>query len=581
MKTKKFTTIRHQLVKLLTAAMLPMFIFAACVVGYVAFQRQEALETSLKGTTRALSDALRSEIHSIQSNLALLVAVEDFDQKGMPDLHRRLKRFVDRQKYWSSIGVSGVDGQQIFSTIKPYGHKLPSWADQKFFQEIVETGKPVSSGFRIGRVTGLKNFSIAYPLKKDGKIEYVIVATVNLTYIEELLKRQELPEGWTATILDQNGVIIGRNLHHDKFAGQPAASFLLEKLKQEEHFFETINKDGIQQYGTFSNLPNGWRIYLGMPTVQHQLPMTNIMLILIAGGVALSILGLVYSLKLSRRIAQPIAQLADSAKMIGKGERPQAIETDIFEVNEVNDALATASDERDQSDEKAQKAIELRDNFLSVASHELKTPLTSMNLQSQLLLKMINDPERMEMDRLNRSVSTINSQMKRLTRLIDDLLDISRITAGKLEVNKELLDLGELTKEIVTQFEGVSKKSQIHFEDNSVKGNFDRNRMEQVITNLISNAIKYGDDKPIHVSVKEDKGRASLIVKDQGIGIEKQDHGRIFERFERLVDNNDVSGLGLGLWIVHRIVTQLEGDISVASEGAGKGSQFTVSIPLN
>lgn len=404
---------------------------------------------------------------------------------------------------------------------------------------------------------------------------------MTLEFLEDLLKRQGLPENWTATILDKDGIIIGRNSFHDKFAGEPAAPFLLDYMKKNEHFFNTINKDGIKQFGTFNNLPSGWRVYLGMPASHHQIPMTDIMLILISGGIALSILGLVYSLKLSRRIAQPIAQLADSAKMIGKGERPNAIETDIFEVNEVNDALATASEERDQSDEKAQKAIELRDNFLSVASHELKTPLTSMNLQSQLLLKMINDPERMEMDRLNRSVSTINSQMKRLTRLIDDLLDISRITAGKLEVNKEPLDLGELTKEIVTQFEGVSKKSQIYFEDNTVKGNFDRNRMEQIITNLISNAIKYGDDKPIHVTVSEDNGRASLKVKDQGIGIEKKDQGRIFERFERLVDNNDVSGLGLGLWIVHRIVTQLEGDISVASEGAGKGSQFTVSIPLN
>jgi signal transduction histidine kinase len=568
-------------VKLLTAAMLPMFIFAACVVGYVAYQRQEALETSLKGTTSALSDAINSELHSIQSNLALLIAVEDFNHSNMRDLHRRLKRFVDRQRNWSSISISGTDGQQIFSTLRPFGAELPSWSDQKFFTEILQTQKPVTSGYRLGRMTGLKNFSIAYPVKDDGKLQYILVATVTLSFLEDLLKRQGLPENWTATILDRDGIIIGRNSFHDKFAGEPAAPFLIDYMKKNEHFFNTINKDGIKQFGTFNNLPSGWRVYLGMPANHHQMPMTDIMLILISGGIALSILGLVYSLRLSRRIAQPIAQLADSAKMIGKGERPHSIETDIFEVNEVNDALATASDERDESDEKAQKAIELRDNFLSVASHELKTPLTSMNLQSQLLLKMINDPERMEMDRLNRSVSTINSQMKRLTRLIDDLLDISRITAGKLEVNKEPLDLGELTKEIVTQFEGVSKKSQIHFEDNTVKGNFDRNRMEQVITNLISNAIKYGDDKPIHVTVSEDNGRASLKVKDQGIGIEKKDQGRIFERFERLVDNNDVSGLGLGLWIVHRIVTQLEGDISVASEGAGKGSQFTVSIPLN
>jgi len=93
-------------------------------------------------------------------------------------------------------------------------------------------------------------------------------------------------------------------------------------------------------------------------------------------------------------------------------------------------------------------------------------------------------------------------------------------------------------------------------------------------------AIKYGNGKPIEVSVSASEGKANLVVKDYGIGIEKKDHLKIFERFERLVSNREISGLGLGLWIVHRIVTQLDGEINVSSEGAGKGSIFTVSIPL-
>lgn len=577
----KFLTIKSKLVKLLSTAMLPMIFFSACVVGYVTYQRQAALDKSLNGTTNAISDTLKSELNSIQSHLALLVAIEDFTPERMPDLHRRLQRFVAKQKDWSSVSLSGLDGKQIISSMAPYGADLPSWADQKFFTETLKTQKPVVSGFRIGRVTHKKNFSISYPVKKNGKLEYVLVATVNLTFLKEILERQGLPKNWTATILDQDGIILARSINHEERAGIKATPRLIESLKRSEPFFTRINHEGIVQYSTYNDLPNGWKVYLGMPSLERQIPMSDVVIFLITGGLALFSVGLYFSLVISRRISRPIIELAESARAIGKGEKPKHVETNIFEVNEVNDALINAAHERDLADEKARIAIELRDNFLSIASHELKTPLTSMNLQSQIISKMIENPDRMSLEKLHKSVTTINSQMKRLTRLIDDLLDISRITAGKLDINKERLDLSLLTKEIVSYFEGVSKTSKITFIDSSVEGNFDRNRMEQVITNLVSNAIKYGDGNPISVEVSREQDFAVVKVKDNGIGIDPKDQNRIFERFERLVSNNDVSGLGLGLWIVHKIITQLEGKISVHSEGLGKGTTFTVKVPIN
>lgn len=579
MKTK-FTTIKHQLMLLLLTAVLPMFLFSVCVVGYVAIQHRRALDTSLTGTTRALSDSISSELYSIQSNLSLLVAVEDFT--NLKDLHRRLKRFVDHHEEWSSISISGIDGQQIFSTIRPYGHSLPNWSDQAFFQEILKTGKPTHSGFRIGRLTGLKNFSIAVPIKKNGVINFILVATVNTPFLAETLNRQKLPNNWTATILDKDGIIMARNVFHEKFSGTKASDALLKTISGDEHFFETTNKENKKQYGTFHNLNNGWRVYLGVPHHYVQLPSGRILMILIVGGVALLVIGIFLSLIISKKISSPIIALAESARKIGKGEKALQIETDVHEVNQVAVALQNASLERDEADEKARQAIALRDNFLSVASHELKTPLTTINLQAQRLQRLVRDPAKITPEKLSDSSNAIMGQIKRLTRLIDDLLDISRITAGKLDVNKEKFDLSHLTKEVVAHFEGISSSSQItfHHESSNVEGYFDRNRMEQVITNLISNAIKYGNGKPIEISVSASEGKANLTVKDYGIGIEKKDHHKIFERFERLVSNREISGLGLGLWIVHKIVTQLDGEIKVSSEGAGKGSIFTVSIPL-
>lgn len=575
----KYTTIKRQLMLLLVTAVLPMFLFSVCVVSYVAFQHQNAIDTSLKGTTSAISDAISSDLLAIQSNLNLIVDVEDFT--NLKDLHRRLKRFVDKQSDWSSVGLAKTDGSYIFSTLKDFGEELPNMSDQDFFIETLKEKKPVISGFRIGRVSKRKNFSIAVPVFQNGELKYVLVATVNNEFLEKALKRQKLPENWTATILDKSGIIIARNIFHEKFSGEKASDKLLEFISGEEHFFDTVNKEGHRQYGTFTNLNHGWRIYLGVPYQMIQLPSGRVLIILIIGGIALLAIGIFLSLLFSRKISKPIISLAESAKLIGKSEKALSIETDVFEINEVAVALNNASIERDHSDEMARQAIALRDNFLSVASHELKTPLTTINLRAQRLQRIVNDPTKINPEKIGESSLAIMSQIKRLTRLIDDLLDISRITAGKLDVNKERFDLAHLVKEVVAHFEGTTNNSSITLHHVSgVEGNFDRNRMEQVITNLISNAIKYGNGKPIEISVTSLEGKANFQVKDHGMGIDKQDHSKIFERFERLVSNREISGLGLGLWIVHRIVSQLDGEISVASEGSGKGAIFTVTIPL-
>lgn len=577
----QFTTIKRQLMVLVLSGILPIFLFSVAVVSYVAFQQQKVLDTSLIGTTRALSAAIVGQLNTIESSLTLIRAVEDFENPDMREIHRKLKRYVDKQSNWSSIGISDLDGKQIFSTLKPFGEPLPGWSNQKFFQEILQKQVPVISGFRIGRISGKKNFSLAIPIKVRNVMKYVLVATVNTEYLNDILVNQKLPNAWTATILDHDGVVMARNFNHEKFSGQKASDDFLARFVDDETFFETVNKDGQKQYGTSVTLPRGWKLYLGMPLQMSALPSQNILWFLIIGGSTLLGLGVLLSTIVSGKIARPIIALAETARLIGKGGKAELVESQLSEIHEVSVALQNASIERDHSDEKAHQAIILRDNFLSVASHELKTPLTTINLQAQRLSRLVKRPAAITPEVLNHSSNAIAVQVKRLTRLIDDLLDISRITAGKLDVHKEPMDLAQLTKEVLSYFEetaGHIKLSISH--DEKVHGNFDRNRMEQVITNLISNAIKYGDGKPVEVLVTASEGKAKLSVKDYGLGIDRKNHAKIFERFERLVNSNEISGLGLGLWIVHRIVVQLEGEISVSSDGLGKGSTFTVTIPL-
>jgi PAS domain S-box-containing protein len=246
--------------------------------------------------------------------------------------------------------------------------------------------------------------------------------------------------------------------------------------------------------------------------------------------------------------------------------------------------IASAADIDDQkhAEDALRKAIVLRDDFLSVASHELRTPLTSLKLEvanlSRIARRAATDDAA---PRLIAKVEKIDSQAARLHRLIDELLDVSRIAAGRLELHVEAVDLAQVVSEVGARFTDeaarVGSPLNVHAPA-AVVGRWDRSRLDQVITNLLSNAIKYGDCKPIDVGVAGEDDRAIVTIRDHGLGIASDDHERIFGRFERAASSRHYGGIGLGLWIVKQIVEALGGTVTVESE-PGTGSTFTVELP--
>lgn len=233
--------------------------------------------------------------------------------------------------------------------------------------------------------------------------------------------------------------------------------------------------------------------------------------------------------------------------------------------------------------EQAQAAIRARDEFLSIASHELKTPLTPLILQTQMLMKTLghtawND---IKPERVMKMLHTSDRQLKRLSKLVEELLDISRMSIGRLRLETEKFDLMEMIQDVLERFSEQVTETQCTIEikaPNKVIVEWDRFRFEQVIINLLSNALKYGPGKPINIIVEIKDGLVKLSIHDHGIGIAKEDQARIFDRFERAVSNLQVGGLGLGLYIVTQIIAAHNGKICVQSE-KGSGSVFIVELP--
>jgi PAS domain S-box-containing protein len=227
----------------------------------------------------------------------------------------------------------------------------------------------------------------------------------------------------------------------------------------------------------------------------------------------------------------------------------------------------------------AEEAVRARDEFLSVASHELRTPLASLQLAIQGLTRRLGTDVAAAVER-NLALST--RQLRRLGALIGLLLDVSRIQAGRLELDRRLIDLRDVVRESAAQLAEDFSRSGSALTvrgDRPVIGLWDGSRMEQLAINLLTNAIKFGDGKPIEVAVGEAKGTARLTVADHGIGMSRDVQQRIFQRFGRGVSARHYAGLGLGLYIVKTIAQAHGGDVSVSS-AVGQGSTFTVELPV-
>ncbi|MDP2342184.1 MAG: response regulator [Deltaproteobacteria bacterium] len=237
-------------------------------------------------------------------------------------------------------------------------------------------------------------------------------------------------------------------------------------------------------------------------------------------------------------------------------------------------------------------AVAHRDEFLSVASHELRTPLTALKMGLQNSLGRLESAQQQATTTTaavsaERAAGVVHSlvvadrQVDRLQLLVDQLLDVSRIRAGRLELDRGEVDLQSLVKDVVARFQPELERKQVTLiqDLHSVVGDWDRSRLDQVISNLISNAIKYGQGKPVDVALRLDKHQACLMVGDRGIGVSAGDVDRIFDRFERAASAQSFSGLGLGLYIARQIVRAHGGDIRVESN-TGEGARFFVDLPV-
>ncbi|MBW8354452.1 MAG: hybrid sensor histidine kinase/response regulator [Pseudomonas sp.] len=232
-----------------------------------------------------------------------------------------------------------------------------------------------------------------------------------------------------------------------------------------------------------------------------------------------------------------------------------------------------------------EQAVRMRDDFMSIVAHEVRTPLNGLILETQLRKMHLarENAAAFSLDKMHAMVDRDERQIKSLIRLIEDMLDISRIRTGKLSIRPSRFDLTQLVRGLVENFapQVEAAQSSLSLEaEQPLQGHWDEFRIEQVISNLLTNALRYGAKSPIQVRVYAQDGEARVEVRDHGIGISEENQKRIFQQFERVSASHVAAGLGLGLFISEQIVTAHGGTISVESR-IGEGALFRVSLPLS
>jgi PAS domain S-box-containing protein len=272
--------------------------------------------------------------------------------------------------------------------------------------------------------------------------------------------------------------------------------------------------------------------------------------------------------------AAHVLELRDG-RVIERHSRPQHIGDEVVgRVVSFRDVTTQRAAER-----ASQLAVQMRDEFLAIASHELLTPVSSLNVA----MRGLRGTAAITPEVGERLWENATRQLERLTRLIQELLDVARIDGARLELARADVELGELAREVLDRFSLVLERANIAATleaPTPVRGSWDRSRLEQVLSNLLANAIKFGQGRPIEVRVRavEDVG-AELSVRDHGIGVPHEQQALIFERFQRAVSSRHYAGLGLGLYITRQLVEAHGGRLALSSP-PGEGAMFTVQLPF-
>jgi len=578
--------IRVLLARLVILGLIPVALLSAwSIVDTVAAQRQ-ATERSVLDLSRALASAVDADLEATRQTLAAMGRSEVLAAGDLRTFFDDSSKEARSHPEWAAIILTDAHGALLFNTMLPFGGGDRRIIDSESLQRVIHTGAPVVGQLLPGRSAAA--FPVRVPVFVGGKLAYVLTAAVRPDRMVEILKRQQSPEGRVMAVFDSAKVRVARAKGQATSVGGAATAELATLLDQpgSEGVGLTSTLEGERVYTGFTRLrPDGWIVAVGAPTSELTRALVGTIAWHVAGIVGSLLVCAWLGARIVHRIAGGVARMRDDAVTLSAGGVIEARRGDIAELDEVARALHAASQRLGQNARithdalaAAQSAAIAKDEFLAVLGHELRNPLAPMLTALQLV-------DMKSPDSLLRERQIMRRQIDHMRRLVDDLLDVSRITRGKLEIRREPALLQSVVESSIETVEPAAKARGMRIEvavpDAPVWVLGDETRLVQAVSNMLSNALRYGGDGRIALALEAAGGRASIAVTDEGLGMDAETLQRAFDAFYQAPQGaaRKTGGLGLGLAIVRSIAALHGGQVSASSEGAGRGSRFVLELP--
>ena len=580
-------TIRSHLLLLAVAAVLPVLAFAL----FASLMRvQHDRETQRAGAldrARVMLTAVDAELRGSIATLQALAASRALGVDDLAGFETSARRVLDTQPAWMNVSLALPSGVQVVNAKAAPGTVLSTSADPASLEKVVRTLKPAIGDVIDDAVGGGPGVPVRVPVLRKGAAAYVLTAVVRASSFADLIATQYLPPGWVSGVTDGQRRIVAR-IPPVPPGTLSSPDFRAALLRGTEGWYRGLTVEGSDTFTAYAISDfSGWAVGLAIPSATVEAAARRSAWFTVIGVVTSIGVAFAVAAVIGRRIAQPIRSLASGARSLGSGgELRFAHPERVREVSDVASALreaASAVRERHEllqrEKEALQAADKAKDEFLAMLSHELRNPLAAMNTAAHVL--KVAEPGH---PATAQARAVMDRQTRHMTRLIEDLLDISRIAMGKATLEKHRFDLAAAVARVVEEWRASDRLSRHRVEVSAAPAwiDGDRARIEQIVANLLDNAVKFTPaGRRIAVTVGREEGDASLIVSDEGEGIGPEMISRVFDLFvqgEHGIDRGK-GGMGIGLALVKRLAGMHGGTASVTSGGRGQGATFTVRFP--
>jgi signal transduction histidine kinase/ActR/RegA family two-component response regulator len=580
--------LRTSLFVLVTGTAVPLMALTAVLAYFLLAHEAATFRAGAQDRNRALMSAVDAELRGHFTALRALAASQNLERDDLRAFQAEAARVVATHPDWSAVILSDPTGQQVMNTKMPFGQPLPHVSNRESFEAVVRKARPA-----IGQVArgpqGNYAVPVRLPILREGRVRYVLTAPVRPEAFLALIGEQHFPPGWAAALVDSTAHFVAR------VPPRPPASLASPDLRaaiaeSAEGWFRGTTLEGTDAFTAHRTSGySHWTVAVAAPASELLAAGWRTAGFLILGAVASVLLAVAFAYAIGRRITMPIGALATRARALAHGD-PGALTApavaDIDEVRSLERALAEAGDAvleretlRDREESALKAADKAKDEFLAMLGHELRNPLSAITASAHVLrLAQPGDAA------AARAGGVIERQARQMTRLVEDLLDVSRLAMGKVSLAPEHFDLAELVRAAAHAWHSAGARSpqRLTLALHSVWVRADRARIEQVVTNLLDNADKFSPPTaPITLRVARSGESAELEVADRGDGIRPDMLTRIFDAFVQ--GPQDLArargGMGLGLALVRRLVELHRGSIEARSEGTGRGATFTVRLP--